>query len=97
MAASLLMIAALFQLFDGIQTVMLGTLRALADAQAPTIIAFVAYILVSLPISYCAAFLWGWREIGIWAGYLAGLSVASTFFYVRFFQRSRMIPLIHGK
>ncbi len=92
MAASLLMIAALFQLFDGIQTVMLGTLRALADAKVPTIIAFVAYILVSLPISYMAAFVWQWREIGIWTGYLAGLSVASTFFYVRFFRRSRTIP-----
>lgn len=92
MAAGLLLIAALFQLFDGIQTVMLGTLRALADAQVPTIIAFVAYILVSLPISYFAAFVLGWREIGIWTGYLAGLSIASTFFYVRFYRRSRTIP-----
>jgi MATE family multidrug resistance protein len=91
MAASLLMIAALFQLFDGVQTVMLGTLRALADAKVPTIIAFVAYILVSLPISYVAAFIWGWREIGIWTGYLVGLSVASTFFFIRFLRRSRTI------
>lgn len=92
MAAGLLMIAALFQLFDGLQTVMLGTLRALADAKTPTIIAFVAYILVSLPMSYGAAFLLGWRETGIWTGYLAGLSVASTLFYVRFYRRSRTIP-----
>jgi multidrug resistance protein, MATE family len=91
MAASLLMIAALFQLFDGVQTVMLGTLRALADAKVPTIIAFVAYILVSLPISYIAAFVWNWREIGIWSGYLVGLSIASTFFFIRFMQRSRTI------
>ncbi|MCU0425872.1 MAG: MATE family efflux transporter [Candidatus Kapabacteria bacterium] len=94
MAAGLLMIAALFQIFDGLQTVMLGTLRALADARIPTIIAFVAYIVVSLPISYGAAFLLGWREIGIWTGYLAGLTVASTFFYLRFYRRSRTIPFV---
>lgn len=92
MAAGLLTIGGLFQVFDGLQTVMLGTLRALTDAQAPTIIAFVAYILVSLPISYIAAFIWGWRELGIWTGYLVGLSVASTLFFVRFMKRSRTIP-----
>lgn len=92
MAASLLTIGGFFQLFDGLQTVMLGTLRALTDAKTPTIIAFVAYILVSLPISYVAAFIWNWREIGIWAGYLVGLSVASTLFFIRFMKRSQTIP-----
>jgi MATE family multidrug resistance protein len=96
MAAGLLTIAGFFQLFDGLQTVMLGTLRALTDAQAPTIIAFVAYILVSLPISYTAAFVWGWRETGIWAGYLVGLSVASTLFFFRFMNRSKSIPFAEG-
>lgn len=93
MAAGLITIGGLFQVFDGLQSVMLGTLRALADAKVPTIIAFVAYILVSLPISYIAAFVWGWREIGIWTGYLVGLSIASTLFFFRFMRRSRTIEL----
>ncbi|MCS6808387.1 MAG: MATE family efflux transporter [Bacteroidota bacterium] len=93
-ASGLLMIAALFQVFDGLQTVMLGTLRGLADAYIPTTIAFTAYILVSLPISYTAAFCLGLRESGIWIGYLAGLCTASILFYARFMYRSRHIPLL---
>mgnify|MGYP005852264169 CR=1 FL=1 len=93
MASGLLLVAAVFQLFDGLQTVMLGTLRALADAKIPTIIAFVAYIVAALPISYFAAFTFGLREVGIWIGYLAGLSVASTLFLARFYHKSRHIPL----
>jgi MATE family multidrug resistance protein len=56
-------------------------------------IAFVAYIVAALPISYFAAFTFGLREVGIWIGYLAGLGVASTLFFVRFYHKSRHIPL----
>lgn len=89
MAANLLIIAALFQLFDGAQVVLLWALRGIADAKVPMIIAFVSYILIALPTSYTAAFVLQWREMGIWTGYLLGLGVASTFFFVRFFVRSK--------
>jgi multidrug resistance protein, MATE family len=92
-AANLLLIAAVFQIFDGAQSVMLGTLRGLGDANVPAVVAFVAYILIALPISYVAAFVLHWREAGIWAGYVAGLTIASSFFVLRFLHLSRTIPM----
>jgi len=92
-AANLLLVAAVFQLVDGLQVVALGALRGIADATVPTYIAFAAYALVALPTSYVCAFVLGWREMGIWIGYLAGLSVASTLFVVRFSRRSRMMAI----
>jgi MATE family multidrug resistance protein len=92
-AANLLLVAAVFQLVDGLQVVALGALRGIADATVPTYIAFAAYALVALPTSYVCAFVLGWRETGIWIGYLAGLSVASTLFVVRFSRRSRVMTM----
>jgi multidrug resistance protein, MATE family len=90
----LLIIAALFQLFDGAQVVLLWALRGIADAKVPMIIAFVSYIIIALPTSYTAAFVLKWREMGIWTGYLMGLGVASAFFFVRFFVRSKNIEAV---
>ncbi|OYT70595.1 MAG: MATE family efflux transporter [Chloracidobacterium sp. CP2_5A] len=84
MAARLLLFAAAFQLVDGLQVVMLAALRALTDAAVPTALAFVAYLLVTLPTSYALAFPLGWREAGIWMGYVAGLALAAGLFLARF-------------
>jgi multidrug resistance protein, MATE family len=93
MAANLLLLAALFQIFDGLQVVSLGSLRGLADATVPTTIAFASYVIIALPVSYCAAFVLGWREMGIWTGYVSGLCVASGLFAVRFWLRSKTLVL----
>ncbi len=90
-ASGLLLIAALFQLFDGVQVATLGSLRGLADVKMPTVIAFLSYIVVALPTSYVTAFVLGWREIGIWTGYVAGLGFSSALFFVRFYLKSRTI------
>jgi multidrug resistance protein, MATE family len=93
MAANLLLLAALFQIFDGLQVVALGSLRGLADATVPTYIAFGSYIVIALPLSYLAAFVFGWREVGIWIGYVGGLMCASVLFAVRFAARSQTIAI----
>lgn len=77
LSATLLLYAALFQLFDGIQVVGLGVLRGYNDVKIPTLIALVAYVVVSLPVSAYCAFTLNWGAAGVWVGYLAGLIVAS--------------------
>jgi MATE family multidrug resistance protein len=84
LALPLLGIAAIFQLSDGIQVVGLGVLRGLADIKIPTIITFVAYWVVALPLGYVLGFVFGLKSIGIWLGLLCGLTVSALFLYFRF-------------
>ncbi|MBI9034578.1 MAG: MATE family efflux transporter [Bacteroidales bacterium] len=88
-AASLLIIAAIFQISDGLQVVALASLRGLADVKVPMYYAFLSYIVISLPISYLFAFTLEMGPIGIWFGYVSGLSVACVLFLTRFNRLSR--------
>ncbi len=85
-ASRLLIIAAVFQVFDGLQVIMLSALRGMADVKIPMMIAFAAYMLVGLPISYFFSFLLHLGPTGIWYGYLAGLGLAGVLFFIRFRQ-----------
>ncbi len=88
-AASLLLLAAVFQLFDGLQVVALGALRGIADVAKPMVYAFISYIVVSLPISYVCAFVLDIGAEGIWIGFVCGLATASILFVVRFVSKSK--------
>jgi MATE family multidrug resistance protein len=90
-AASLLLIAGLFQLSDGFQVVVLGALRGLQDVKIPTYITFVAYWIVGFPICYILAKVMGYGSQGIWIGLLAGLSVSAILLYWRFNYLSRKL------
>ena len=83
-AASLLLIAGLFQLSDGFQVVVLGALRGLQDVRIPTYITFIAYWIVGFPTSYILAKVFGLGSQGIWIGLLAGLTVSAVLLYLRF-------------
>jgi len=83
-ASNLLIIAAIFQVFDGLQVVMLSTLRGMADVKLPMFIAFFAYLLIGIPTSYILSFKLMIGPQGIWFGYLAGLGAAGILFYLRF-------------
>ncbi len=83
-ASGLLIVAAIFQFFDGLQVVMMSTLRGMADVTAPMIIAIVAYIFIGIPTSYVFAFIFNAGPQGIWFGYLVGLGTAGILFYYRF-------------
>ena len=83
-AASLLLIAGLFQLSDGFQVVVLGALRGLQDVKIPTFITFIAYWIVGFPISFVLGKVLGYGSQGIWVGLLVGLTVSAVLLYLRF-------------
>ena len=83
-AAKLLLVAAVFQISDGIQVVVLGALRGLQDVKIPMYITFVAYWIIGFPISYYLGEYTELKAVGVWIGLLAGLSSAALFLYIRF-------------
>jgi len=83
-AAKLLIVAAIFQISDGIQVVVLGALRGLQDVKIPMYITFVAYWVIGFPISFYLGKYTELKATGIWIGLLAGLTVAAIFLYLRF-------------
>jgi len=83
-AANLLIAAAIFQISDSIQVVMLGALRGLQDVKIPTIITFISYWIVGFPISIYFGSAERYASFGIWMGLLAGLTVAAILLFIRF-------------
>ncbi|MEO7158518.1 MAG: MATE family efflux transporter, partial [Vicinamibacterales bacterium] len=57
---SLLLLAAVFQLFDGMQGVITGTLRGIGDTRTPMIVNLIAHWLIGLPTGYLLCFVFGW-------------------------------------
>ncbi len=85
---TLVMIAGLFQLVDGLQVVVLGLLRGVQDTTVPMVMAAFSYWVVGLPTSYLLAFKWGLGDVGIWLGLVIGLLVAAILLMWRFWGRS---------
>lgn len=75
---SLLLLAAVFQLFDGIQGVTTGTLRGLGDTRTPMIVNLLAHWLLGLPIGYTLCFILGWGVYGLWVGLSLGLIIVGV-------------------
>jgi MATE family multidrug resistance protein len=90
-AASLLIIAAIFQLSDGIQVVGLGVLRGLGDVKIPTLVTFTAYWIIGLPAGYLLAFKLNMAEKGVWYGLLIGLSITAVILFYRFRKKSNSL------
>ncbi|OKL41641.1 MATE family efflux transporter [Pontibacter flavimaris] len=84
LASGLLVIAALFQISDGVQVVGLGALRGLEDVRVPGLISLLAYWVVGLPVGYLLCFKAGFGVNGIWLGLLTGLSIAAILLTIRF-------------
>jgi MATE family multidrug resistance protein len=93
-ASSLLVIAALFQLSDGVQAVGIGILRGLTDVKIPTAITFIAYWVVGLPIGYLLGFTLELGVQGVWVGLLLGLTTSAILLTLRFNIRSKHIITI---
>lgn len=90
-ASQLLLIAAIFQMSDGIQVVVLGALRGLQDVKIPMYITFVAYWLIGFPTSFYMGIHTNLGATGIWIGLLAGLSAAAIFLYIRFVRLTKKL------
>lgn len=83
-AAQLLILAAVFQLFDGAQVVGLGILRGMGDVNIPTVITFLAYWVVGLPVGYVLGIILNLGINGVWYGLVLGLAVSAILLYIRF-------------
>ena len=77
-AVTLLFFGAIFQVFDGIQTVATGSLRGAGDTRTPMLCHFVCYWLIGLPIGAYLCFARGWGAAGLWAGLCAALVVIGS-------------------
>jgi multidrug resistance protein, MATE family len=71
--ALLLRIAAVFELFDGLQVVAGGALRGLGDTRTPMLVHLAGYWAVGMPVAYVLCFPLGWGAAGIWVGLTAAL------------------------
>lgn len=83
LASQLLIIAGVFQLFDGTQVVGLGTLRGMGDVTIPTFITFFAYWIIGLPLAYVLGIQLNLGVKGIWYGLTLGLLTSSLLLYFR--------------
>ena len=84
LASKLLIIAAMFQLFDGIQVTAIGALRGLEDVKYPTVITLVGYWVIALPLAYFLAFTMKMETVGIWIALLAALIFVAIALFWRF-------------
>ncbi len=90
-ASTILIIAALFQIFDGVQAVGIGILRGLTDVKAPTLITFIAYWVIALPTGYFLGFNLEYGIVGVWIGLLMGLTTSASLLTMRFNFKSKHI------
>jgi MATE family multidrug resistance protein len=80
---SLFLVAAVFQLFDGIQTVTTGALRGLGNTKTPMLVNLFGHWGIGLPVAWVLCFHWGWGVRGLWAGLAIGLIlIGSTLLHV---------------
>ncbi len=79
-----MIVAAFFQLSDGTQVVGLGALRGMGDVKIPTLITFVAYWVISIPLAYYLGFTLKMGGNGIWIALSLGLTISAILLYWRF-------------
>jgi MATE family multidrug resistance protein len=87
-AATLLAIAAGFQVSDGLQVVGLGALRGLEDVKVPSVVALLAFWAIALPLGYYLGFELKMGAPGVWLGLLTGLSIVAVVLLLRFRRQS---------
>jgi MATE family multidrug resistance protein len=84
LTGQLLLVAAFFQISDGLQVVVLGALRGFQDVKIPTLITFIAYWMIGFPVSFYLGLYTPLESVGIWLGLLAGLTASAIMLYIRF-------------
>ncbi|WNH10139.1 MATE family efflux transporter [Thalassobellus suaedae] len=96
-ASKLLIAAAIFQISDSIQVLVLGALRGLQDVKIPTVITFISYWLIGFPISWYLGKEDAYGSFGIWLGLLSGLTTAAILLYIRFNYLTKKLILSNIK
>jgi MATE family multidrug resistance protein len=82
-ASSLLIIAGIFQLSDGIQVVCASSLRGLQDVKIPSLLIFISYWIIGLPLGYYLTFIAGIGAVGVWWGLFIGLTLTAIALFLR--------------
>lgn len=88
-AGDFMIVAAIFQIFDGVQVISLGCLRGISDIRMPTLISLFNYSFWALPLCYYLGFHTSLGAIGIWVGLAIGLLTASAALSFRFLQLTK--------
>lgn len=91
-AVTLLLLAAVFQLSDGLQVSGSGALRGLKDTTVPMVVNFLAYWVIGLPMGWYLGMRTGLGPEGLWTGLILGLTTAAILHNVRFWRISRTVP-----
>lgn len=94
LAAKLLIVAAFFQLSDGIQLVVLGALRGMQDVKIPSMITFISYWIIALPLGVTLAIYFEMRAFGMWIGLGFGLTISAILLLLRYHKQTK--KLLHG-
>ncbi|MEP7000598.1 MAG: MATE family efflux transporter [bacterium] len=89
LAAALIPVAGVFQVFDGIQAVSAGVLRGLGDTRAPFMINLAGFWLAGFPVSIVLGFYTRLGAVGLWWGFVAGLGVVAMLLLLRVRNRMR--------
>lgn len=87
--ASLIIPFILYQFGDGLQITYANALRGIANVKPMMIIAFIAYFIISLPLSYFFGFIMEWGTFGVWMAFPFGLTSAGILFYWQFRKATR--------
>ena len=90
-ATILLGVAAVFQVFDGVQVAAAGALRGLKDTRAPMIIGFFSYWVIGLTSALVLSFEAKLGAVGLWWGLVLGLAAASVLLSGRFNRKTRRL------
>ena len=83
-ASQLIALAGVLQFADGLQVVAASMLRGITDVKVPMVIAMFSYSIVCISIGLFLAFPMGMGAVGIWIGFVVGLSVAAICLHTRF-------------
>ena len=96
LASQLLIIAALFQLSDGIQVVVLGVLRGIQDVKIPSIITFIAYWIITIPLAYLLCVTFEMGALGVWIALGLGLTISAVWLLRRFWKLTSKIRILNS-
>jgi len=89
----LFLVAAVFQLFDGMQAVTTGALRGLGNTRTPMLVNLVGHWLIGLPLAYVLCFRYGWEAQGLWIGLATGLILIGATLLVVWHRESRRLTV----
>jgi MATE family multidrug resistance protein len=94
MGITLLYLAAVFQISDGLQVAAAGALRGLKDTKTPMVITAIAYWLVAIPLGYMLGIVLNGGPKALWVGIICGLAVAALLLNLRFHFATRPAKVV---